>query len=114
MRNRHQPWGAPSPPHGNAGSPAPPAQLCTGDIAPPLGPHPRRLPAKHGADEEAWTSVQLVQPCTLQGAPPTKEHTTQGGYLARGGDSHPHLEQRPPCGLCPWWLLAASRAATVQ
>ena len=29
--------GCPFPPHGNAGSPAPPAQLCTGDIAPPLG-----------------------------------------------------------------------------
>ena len=29
--------GVPLPPHGNAGSPAPPAQLCTGDIAPPLG-----------------------------------------------------------------------------
>ena len=90
--------GCPLPPHGNAGSPAPPAQLCTGDIAPPLGPPPRRLPAKHGADEEAWTSVQLVQPCTLQGAPPTKEHTTQGGYLARDGDPIPTSSRDLPAG----------------
>ena len=102
------------PPFRRCGPSCPPALMSTGDMAPPLGPPSRRLPAKHGADEEVWTSVQLDQPCTSQGAPPTKEHTTQGGYLARSGNSHPHIEQRPPCGLCPWWLLAASRAATVQ
>ena len=46
MRNRHLPWGAHSPPHGDAGPPAPPAQSCTRDMATPLGPPPRRLPRK--------------------------------------------------------------------
>ena len=103
MRNRHQPWGAHTPPHGNAGPPAPLAQLCTRDMAPPLGPPPRRLPEKHGADAVVWTSVQLVQPCKLQGAP--KEHTTRGSYLVRGGNSHSQLRQGLPSGLRPWRSL---------
>ena len=106
MRNRHQPWGAHPPPHGNAGPPAPLAQLCTRDMAPPRGPPPRRLPAKHGSDAVVWTSVQLVQPCTLQGAP--KEHTTRGSYLVRGGNSHSQLRQGLPRGLRPWRSLPLS------
>ena len=62
MWNRHQPWGAPSPPHGNAGSPAPPAQLCTGDIAPPLGhlhdgPAQNTGPTRRCGPASSWSNL---------------------------------------------------------
>ena len=90
--------GVPLPPPRQCGLSSPTRTIMHGGHSTAPGPPPRRLPAKHGADEEVWTSVQLVQPCTLQGAPPTKEHTTQGGYLARDGDPIPTSSRDLPAG----------------